>query len=136
MEHLKGSGRPPVRPSAAVPADVVGLAGVLQRQAVWLVFVLVGADGDDGLSPALGTCHLVPGRTRAEQHPVTVFCWNLQLEKKRKEKKAFTTFSEVAGGSVTQRQVPALRQVHVRKVCLQASGASASRLSGKILKSK
>lgn len=73
-------------PSAAVPADVVGLAGVLKRQAVWLVFVFVGADGDDGLSPALRTGCLIPGRTRAEQHPVAVFCWNLQLEKKERKR--------------------------------------------------
>lgn len=82
-----------MRPPAAVPADVVGLAVVLQRQAVWLVFVLVGADGDDGLSPALRTGRLVPRRTRAEQHPVAVFCWNLQLEKNRLFKKtAFYVF--------------------------------------------
>lgn len=70
---------------AAVPADVVGLAGVLKRQAVWLIFVLVGADGDNGLPPALRTGRLIPRRTRAEQHPVAVLCWNLQLEKKEKK---------------------------------------------------
>lgn len=51
------------RPSTAVPADVVGLAGVLKRQAVLLVFVLVRADGDNGLSPALCTGCLIPRRT-------------------------------------------------------------------------
>lgn len=84
MEHLKSSEhllRNERGPSATVPADVVGLAGFLKRQAVWLVFVLVGADGDDGLSPALCTGRLIPRRTRAEQHPVAVFCWDLQLEK-------------------------------------------------------
>lgn len=69
----------PGRPSAVAPADVVGLAGVLERQTVWLVFVLIGADGDDGLSSALCTGRLVPRRTGAEQHPVAVFCWNLQF---------------------------------------------------------
>lgn len=45
------------------PADVVGLARVLQRQAVGCVLVLVGADGDNCLAPPLGAGRLVSGRT-------------------------------------------------------------------------
>lgn len=67
------------RPPAVSPADVVGLAGVLKRQTVWFVFVLIGADGDDGLSSAFCTGRLIPCWTRAEQHPVAVFCRNLQF---------------------------------------------------------
>lgn len=83
-KKLRAPSHARARSSAAIPADVVGLAGVLKWQAVWLVFVLVGADGDDGLSPALRTGRLIPRRTRAEQHPVAVFCWNLRSEKKEK----------------------------------------------------
>lgn len=54
------------------PADVVGLAGSLQLQAVGFLLFLVRADGDDGLPPALGAGRLVAERARAEQHPVTV----------------------------------------------------------------
>lgn len=60
-----------------LPADVVGLARVLEGETVGSVFILVGADGNDGLSPAFGTGRLVAGRTGAEQHPVAVFGGNL-----------------------------------------------------------
>lgn len=59
------------------PADVVGLARVLEGETVGSVFILVGADGNDGLSPAFGTGGLVAGWTGAEQHPVAVFGGNL-----------------------------------------------------------
>lgn len=77
MERLKSSGQLRRRWDA-LPADVVGLAAVLKRQTVRLVFVLVGADGDDGLSSALGAGRLVSRGTRAEQHAVAVFGWNLR----------------------------------------------------------
>ena len=64
-----------------LPADVVGLAGGLQLQAVGFLFLLVRADWDDGLTPALGTRRLIADRARAEQHPVAVFGRNLRETK-------------------------------------------------------
>lgn len=68
--------------SGSSPADVVGPARVLEGQAVGLVFVLVGADGHDGLSSAFRARRLIPRRTRAEQHPVAVFSRNLYCGKR------------------------------------------------------
>lgn len=67
------------------PAYVVGFAGVLQRQTVGLVFVLVGADGNDGLTPAFCTRLLILCWTGAKQHPIAVFTRNLDFEEKIKE---------------------------------------------------
>lgn len=60
-----------------LPTDVVGLAGGLQLQTVGFLFLFVRADGDDGLTPALGTRGLIAERARAEQHAVAVFRRNL-----------------------------------------------------------
>lgn len=37
-----------------LPADVIGLAGVLEIQAVGFLSLLIGTHGHDGLTPALG----------------------------------------------------------------------------------
>lgn len=60
-----------------LPADIVGLAGVLKRQTVGFVLVLVGTDWDNGLPPALRTRSLVPRWTRAKQHAIAVFSGDL-----------------------------------------------------------
>lgn len=58
-------------------ADVVGLAGGLQFETVGFLLFFVGADGHDGLTPALRTSRLIAQRTRAEQHSIAVFWRNL-----------------------------------------------------------
>lgn len=52
-----------------LPAQMVGPAHAAQVQAVGLLLVLVGAAGQDGLPPALGTRLVLAG---AEEHAVGV----------------------------------------------------------------
>lgn len=54
---------------AHLPADVIGLAGLLQAQAVGFLPLLVGAHGHDGLPPPLGAGDVSAG---AEEHPIAV----------------------------------------------------------------
>jgi len=66
------------RRERGVPANVVGLARRLQLQAVGLLLLFVGADGHDGLAPALRARRLVAERARAVQHAVAVLGRNLR----------------------------------------------------------
>lgn len=59
------------------PADIIGLAGVLQTQAVGPLSFFIGAHGDDSLSPPLGAGDVPAG---AEEHPVAVLGRNLVEE--------------------------------------------------------
>lgn len=54
---------------AHLPADVIGLAGVLQVQAVGFLPLLVGAHGHDGLPPPLRAGDVPAG---TEEHPIAV----------------------------------------------------------------
>lgn len=66
-----------MKSGSCLPADVVGLARGLKLQTVGPLLFFVGADGNDGLPPALGTGRLIVGWARAEQHAVAVFGRNL-----------------------------------------------------------
>lgn len=62
-------GKPPQSPAHPSPAEMIRPAHVAQVQAVGLLLVLVGAGGDDGLSPALGARLVLAG---AEEEAVGV----------------------------------------------------------------
>lgn len=65
--------------TAVLPADVVGLACVLQRKTVGLVLILIRADRYNSLSSAFSTCRLISRWAGAKQHPIAVFSWNLHF---------------------------------------------------------
>lgn len=69
--------QPRPRTASPLPAQVVGAAHVAQIQAVGFLLVLVGAEGDDGLPPALGARLVLAG---AEEEAVGVLAGHVVEE--------------------------------------------------------